>query len=203
MKTATSQSVTITSNFFETLTSQQMKDLHSTTFGIVAEFKNPGHLMKVAKLTHKAGYTKFDCHSPFPIHGMDDAMGLKPSKLGFIVLFHGLLGFLGGLALQSWTASIAYPVNISGKPFLNFPAFVPVTFELTILLSAFGAVFGMFYLNNMPKHHNPLFNSATIKKTTDDGFFVVIESEDPLFNEENTRKFLEDAGAVTIEIIEH
>jgi hypothetical protein len=118
-------------------------------------------------------------------------------------LGHALLGFFGGLALQAWTASIAYPINISGKPFNNWPAFVPVTFELTILLSAFGAVFGMFFLNNMPKHHNPLFNSDTFKKTTDDGFFVVIESSDPLYNEEKTRKFLEDAGAIHIETIEN
>ena len=103
-------------------------------------------------------------------------MGLKPSKLGYIVLGHALIGFLGGMALQIWTSAIAYPINISGKPFINLPAFIPVTFELTILLSAFGAVFGMFFLNNMPKHHNPLFNSERFKKVTDDGFFVIIES---------------------------
>ncbi|MCC5925117.1 MAG: DUF3341 domain-containing protein [Bacteroidetes bacterium] len=179
-----------------------MSTKEKNTFGILAEFKNPGHLMKAAKLTNKAGFKKFDCYSPFPIHGMDDAMGLKPSKLGYIVMGHGLFGFLGGLALQIWTSTIAYPINISGKPFLNLPAFVPVTFELTILLSAFGAVFGMFFLNNMPRHHNPLFNSERFKKVTDDGFFVVIESGDPLYNEERTRKFLEDAGAVHLELIE-
>jgi hypothetical protein len=171
------------------------------TFGILAEFKNPGHLMQAAKKTNKAGYKKFDCHSPFPIHGMDDAMGLKPSKLGFIVMVHALIGFLGGLALQIWTSSIAYPLNISGKPFINLPAFVPVTFELTILLSAFGAVFGMFFLNNMPRHNNPLFNADVFKRTTDDGFFVVIEASDPLFNEEKTTQFFKDAGAVHIEAI--
>jgi hypothetical protein len=132
---------------------------------------------------------------------MDDAMGLKPSKLGFIVLGHALIGLLGGLALQIWTSSIAYPLNISGKPFINLPAFVPVTFELTILLSAFGAVFGMFFLNNMPRHHNPLFNSDTFKRTTDDGFFVVIEASDPLFSEDKTSQFLKDAGATHIETI--
>lgn len=173
------------------------------TYGILAEFKNPAQLMKAAKLTNKAGFKKFDCYSPFPIHGMDDAMGLKPSILGRIVLGHALFGFLGGLALQSWTASIAYPINISGKPFLNFPAFVPVTFELTILLSAFGAVFGMFFLNDMPRHHHPVFNSDYFKKVTDDGFFVIIESDDDLYNEEKTRKFLEDAGAIYTETIEN
>lgn len=178
-----------------------MSNTTDKTFGILAEFKNPGHLMKAAKLTHKAGYKKFDCYSPFPIHGMDDAMGLKPSKLGYIVMGHALIGFLGGLALQIWTSAIAYPINISGKPFINLPAFIPVTFELTILLSAFGAVFGMFFLNNMPKHHNPLFNSDYFKKATDDGFFVVIEAEDPLFSPDKTKAFFEQAGAVHIESI--
>lgn len=179
-----------------------MSTKEKKSHGILAEFKNPGHLMKAAKLTNKAGYKKFDCHSPFPIHGMDDAMGLKPSKLGFIVMAHGLVGFLGGLALQIWTSSIAYPINISGKPFVNLPAFIPVTFELTILLSAFGAVFGMFFLNNLPKLHNSLFNSERFKKATDDGFFVVIESDDALYDDAKTRQFLEEAGAVHIETIE-
>lgn len=179
-----------------------MSTIEQKTHGILAEFKNPGHLMKAAKLTNKAGYKKFDCHSPFPIHGMDDAMGLKPSKLGFIVMAHGLVGFLGGLALQIWTSSIAYPINISGKPFVNLPAFIPVTFELTILLSAFGAVFGMFFLNNLPKLHNSLFNSERFKKVTDDGFFVVIESDDALYDDSKTRQFLEEVGAIHIESIE-
>jgi hypothetical protein len=174
----------------------------NTTYGILAEFKNPGHLMRAAKLTNKAGYKKYDCYSPFPIHGMDDAMGLKPSILGNIVLGHAILGFMGAVALQVWSASVAYPLNISGKPFINLPSFVPVTFELTILLSAFGAVFGMFFLNNMPKLHNSVFNSETFKKTTDDGFFVIIESDDDLYNEEKTIQFLKDAGAVHIETID-
>lgn len=179
-----------------------MSKKESNIYGILAEFKNPGHLMRAAKLTNKAGFKKFDCYSPFPIHGMDDAMGLKPSKLGFIVLGHAILGFMGAVALQVWTASIAYPINISGKPFVNLPSFVPVTFELTILLSAFGAVFGMFFLNSLPKHHNSIFNSDTFKKATDDGFFVVIESDDDLYNDEKTTAFLREAGAVHIETIE-
>lgn len=172
------------------------------TYGLLAEFRNPAHLMKAAKLTSKAGYKNYDCYSPFPIHGMDDAMDLKPSKLGYIVLAHAILGFIGALSLISWTASVAYPINISGKPYLNFPAFVPVTFELTILLSAFGAVFGMFFLNKMPKHHNPIFNSDTFKKATDDGFFVIIESDDDLYHDEKTKTFLQEAGAVHIETID-
>ncbi len=166
---------------------------------ILAEFENPAVLIKAAEKTNKAGYKKYDAYSPFPIHGMDDAMGLKESKLGWIVLFHALIGFSGGLALQIYTQVIAYPLNISGKPLLNLPNFVPVTFELTILLAAFGTFFGMFFLNNLPKFYNPLFNSERFEKVTDDGFFIGIEAEDGLFSEEKTAKFLEDAGAVYIE----
>jgi hypothetical protein len=170
-------------------------------YGMLAEYSNPGKLMRAAKLVNRAGYRKFDSYSPFPIHGMDDAMGLKESKLGYIVLLHAVMGFFGALALQMWSSSIAYPINISGKPFLNIPAFVPVTFELTVLLSAFGAVFGMFFMNNMPRHNNPLFNSQRFQKVTDDGFFICIEASDDFYDEEKTRKLLQDAGATHIEHI--
>ncbi|MEX0928747.1 MAG: DUF3341 domain-containing protein, partial [Balneolales bacterium] len=135
-------------------------------------------------------------------HGMDQAMKLKESRLGWIVLIHGLFGFLGGLALQVFTQSILYAHNVSGKPFANLPAFVPVTFELTILLSAFGAFFGMFYLNRLPKLHKSLFNSDNFAKATDDGFFICIESGDDLFSESETEKLLRNAGAIQIEKVE-
>lgn len=170
-------------------------------YGILAEFANPAKLMKAARLTNRAGYTKFDAYSPFPIHGMDQAMGLKESKLGWIVLSHALVGFAGGLALQIWSNSIIYPINIGGKPFMNLPAYVPVTFELTILLSAFAAVFGMFFLNNMPRHHHPLFNSGNFERVTDDKFFICIEASDDIFSEKEAEKFLKEAGATNIEKI--
>ena len=170
-------------------------------YGLLAEFANPAKLMKAAKLTNRAGYTKYDAYSPFPIHGMDDAMGLKESKLGWIVLSHALVGFSGGLFLQIWSNSIIYPINIGGKPYMNIPAYVPVTFELTVLLAAFGAVFGMFFLNNMPKHHNALFNSNTFDRVTDDKFFICIESNDALYSESDTEAFLKEAGATHIEKI--
>jgi hypothetical protein len=170
-------------------------------YGMLAEYGNPAKLIRAAKLVNRAGYQKYDAYSPFPIHGMDEAMGLKESKLGYIVLVHAIMGFFGALALQIWTSSIAYPINISGKPFMNIPAFIPVTFELTVLLSAFGAVFGMFFMNNMPRHNNPLFNSRRFEKVTDDGFFICIEANDDFFDEDKTRKLLQDAGATHIEHI--
>ncbi len=170
-------------------------------YGVLAEFDNPADLMDAASAVNKAGYKQFDTHSPFPIHGMDDAMGLKPSKLGWIVLVHGLIGLMGGVALQVWSMDIAYPVHISGKPYLNFPAFVPVTFALVILLSAFGTFFGLFKMNKLPRLHNPLFNSDRIAKATDDSFFISIQATDPIFAEKKTIEFLKEIGATHTEII--
>jgi hypothetical protein len=174
----------------------------TTEYGMLAEFKHPGALMKAAEKVRDAGFLNWDAYSPFPIHGLDDAMGLKPSKLGWIVILHSFMGFFGGLGLIVFTSGFDYPLNISGKPFLNFPAFVPVTFELTILLSAFGAVFGMFFLNNMPRHNHPLFISKRFSKATDDGFFICIETEDDQYNQEKVEKLLKDAGAIHLELVQ-
>src|SRR6056297_2549779 len=170
-------------------------------YGILAEVRNPKELIDIARTVNKNGYKKYDTFSPFPIHGIDKAMSLQKSKLGWIVLSHGLVGLTGALSMIYFMMVYDYPLNISGKSLLNIPAWIPVTFELTILLSAFGAVFGMFFLNGLPKLNHPLFNSENFKKATDDGFFVCIESEDPQFDEENVEKLFKDAGAVQIESI--
>lgn len=176
-----------------------MSSENNKLFGILAEYEHPGALMSAAKKVNEAGYNNFDAYSPFPIHGMDDAMGLKESKLGWIVLTHALIGFTGALLMIVFMMEMDYPMNISGKPLLNWPAFVPVTFELTILLSAFGAVFGMFFMNGLPKLHHPLFNSDRFEKATDDGFFICIESKDTLFAEDRVTELLKEAGAQHIE----
>jgi hypothetical protein len=168
-------------------------------YGILAEFADPTALAHAAEKVRDAGFKAFDTYSPFPIHGMDEAMGLRPSKLGWIVIGHSLLGFLGGLSMIVFMAGYDYPLNISGKPFLNFPAFVPVTYELTILLSAFGAVFGMFFLNNLPRHNHPLFNSEKFKRATNDAFFLCIEASDAAYQKEKVQKLLKEAGAVHLE----
>lgn len=147
----------------------------------------------------EAGYDKFDTYTPYPIHGIDKAMKLPKSKLGYIVFGHALLGFSGAIAMMYWMSVIDYPLNISGKPFFNAPAWVPITFELTVLLSAFGAVFGMFFLNGLPRLNNPLFEVERFKKATDDGFFVCIEAKDSKFQEDLVRQLFEEAGATHIE----
>lgn len=168
-------------------------------YGILAEFKNPKALIDVSKKVVEAGYDKFDTYSPFPIHGIDKAMSLPKSKLGYIVIGHSILGFTGAIAMMYFMSVIDYPINISGKPFFNAPAWVPITFELTVLFSAFGAVFGMFFLNGLPRLNNPLFEIERFKKATDDGFFVCIEAKDSKFHEDLVRQLFEESGATHIE----
>ena len=144
---------------------------------ILAEFKGPHELLEAAKTLTKKGYKSFDTYSPFPIHGMDDAMNLKPSILGWIVFLGGSFGLIGGFSMQVFM-SLDYKIIISGKPFASYPAFIPVTFELMILLSAFAAVFGMFALNKLPQHYHPIFKSQNFKKATSHGFFIGLDSKD-------------------------
>lgn len=169
--------------------------------GVLAEFRNPKELVDAASSVEKSGYKFYDTYAPFPIHGMEKAMGLRNSPLGWIVFGGALIGFFGALTLMIWIMGYDYPLNISGKPFINPPIYVPITFELTVLLSAFAAVFGMLALNKLPRLHNPLFNVDRFKKASDDGFFICIESTDDLFSEEKVSKLFTDAGATHIETV--
>lgn len=170
--------------------------------GILAEFDSPQALLKAGKAINEKGFKKFDCHSPFPIHGMDEAMGLRRSPLGFIIAVFAIIGGLVGLGLQTWVHAIAYPLVISGKPYFAYQAYIIVTFALFILFGAGAAVFGMLGLNKLPTYHHPLFYSDKFKKVTDDGFFVSIGINDTLFDEIKTPKFLKSIGGKNIEIIE-
>lgn len=171
-------------------------------FGTIAEFKDPATLLQAAEKVRENGFTQWDTYSPFPIHGMDQAMGLKASPLGWYTLGFFLAGFSGVYFLEWWSSSIAYPMVISGKPLHSFPAFIPVALEIGILLSAFGTVIGMFQLNKMPEWYHALFTSNNFKKATDDGFFISIESTDPLYESEKVSSFLSSIGGNNIEVIE-
>jgi hypothetical protein len=171
------------------------------THGLLARFDNPASLLKAAAKTRDAGYKKFDSHSPFPIHGMDEAMGLKRSPLGWIVGLLALIGGSGLLALQWWSSTIEYPLVISGKPFFSFQAYVPVTFAGAVLCGAFAATFGMLIINQLPRLHHPIFYSDRFS-ATDDGFFVSIEAGDPSFDKDKTAVFLESIGGKDIEVLQ-
>jgi len=171
--------------------------------GLLAEFKDVDGILNAARAVRDEGYKKWDTHTPFPIHGMDPAMGLGKSWVPLIVLVCGIAGGIGGLALQWWTNAVDYPWIVSGKPLFSVPANIPIVFETTVLLAAFGAVFGMIFLNNLPKLFHPLFASKKfVEGVTDDKFFVYIESEDPKFSRERTLRLLESLGPVSIEEIE-
>ncbi len=168
---------------------------------MLAEIQSPEELIHAAEKICEAGYEKYDCHSPFPIHGMDQAMKLKRSPIGYIVGTMGAIGLLGSLFLQWWTSSVDYPLVISGKPLFSFQAFVPVTFALTVLLSAFGALFGMLGFNKLPQLYHPIFNSEQFKKFSDNGFFISINADDPKYDAEATAKFLESIGGTNVEVV--
>ena len=169
--------------------------------GVLAEFKNPAELLNAAQRLRQAGYRHFDCHSPFPIHGMDRAMGEKRSILAWIVGPVGFLALTGMFLFEGWTSSIAYPIIISGKPFFSYQAYGVAAFAVMVLVSALLSFVGMLALNKLPRYHNPLFYSDNFARVTNDGFFVSIEACDPKFEEEETRRFLQSIGGSNIELL--
>lgn len=182
-------------------------------YGLVAEFDDVTTVMNAARAVREAGYQRFDVHSPFPIHGIDDAMGIRPTILPWIVLVAGLTGCASGLFLTIWTMSTSfewvpfealkgYEYLISGKPLNSMPAWIPVIFELTILLSAFGAVFGMLILNKLPMLYHPLFKIDRFRRVTDDRFFLAIEARDEQFALQATAQLLKDQGATVVEEVD-
>lgn len=170
--------------------------------GMLTEFDNPAELLKAAAKIRDSGYKVFDCHSPFPIHGMDSAMGIGSSKLGWLVAVGGFTGCACALLMQWWMSAVDYQVVVSGKPAFSFQAFIPITFELTILFSAFATVLGMLGMNMLPRFNHPVFESERFKKVTDDGFFVSIEAKDSRFHATKTKEFLESIGGKNVEILQ-
>ncbi len=186
--------------------------------GIIAEFETVNDVVHAAKKTKAEGFKHWDVHSPFPIHGIDAAIGIRPTILPWIVLCCGLTGLVAGMSLAVGTMATdaidlpglpgaaapirGYKFLISGKPFNSFPAFIPVMFETTILLSAFGAVFGMLFLNRLPKLANPLLKSMNFRRSTADRFFIEVEARDNRFDKDKTAEFLKGLGAVSVELIE-
>jgi mono/diheme cytochrome c family protein len=168
-------------------------------YGVLAEFDSPGELIDAAKKVRAAGYTEFDCYSPFPVHGIDDAMGIKRTILPMIVFGGGLAGLIGGVLLQWWMNAYNWPWNIAGKPVWSIPANVPIAFEATILLSVFACFFGMWMLNKLPQVWNPLFRSDRFTRVTDDAFLIGIQAKDRQFDHAATAKLLKDAGAIEVE----
>jgi len=163
----------------------------TAVYGLMAEFDNPTSLVAATQRAHDAGYRRMDAYSPFPIEELHEALGARHTRLPLLVLLGGLCGCIGGYALEYWSSVIAYPLNIGGKPLHSWPAFIPVTFETTILVAALTCVLGMLALNGLPQPYHPVFNVPRFALASRNRFFLCIESTDPKFDVEATRRFLE------------
>jgi hypothetical protein len=169
-------------------------------YGLLAEFDSPQALLDAAHKVRAAGYTQTDAYSPFPIHGLAEALGFRERAVAPIVLAGGIAGALAGYGLEYWTQVIAYPLNIGGRPYHSWVSFIPPAFETTILFGAFAAVLGMLALNGLPQPYHPVFNAPRFHLATRDAFFLGIEATDPRFDPERTRTFL--AGLHAREVVD-
>ncbi len=169
---------------------------------VLGEFETADELMTAAEKVRDQGFTHWDCYTPFPVHGLDDKMGVKPTALPWIVLGGGLTGCLTGVLMQWFMNTFDYPFLISGKPLWSVPANIPVAFELTILFSAFGAFFGMLAFNGLPRFYRPHFRSERFRRVTDDRFFIGIEARDRAFDPVKNQELLSSLGASHVEVIE-
>lgn len=174
----------------------------TSIYGVMAEFDDPEALVQAAQRTYVEGYRKLDAFSPFPVHGLAHAIGVRRTGVPLIVLIGGLVGASGGFLLQYWTAAVAYPINIGGRPYNSWPAFVPVTFEMLVLIAALSAVFGMLALNGLPMPYHPVFNVPSFQLATRDRFFLLVMATDPKFDRVETRRFLQTLGARDVAEVE-
>ncbi len=171
-------------------------------WGLLVEFHDQDALMAAAAKVRDAGYTKWDAHTPFPVHGLDKAMGLKRSIVPRISLAGGITGFCTGMTMIWWTGMFDYPLIVGGKPLFSPMFAFPVSYELTILFTAFATIIGMFVVNGLPMHYHPVLKYDQIRRGMDDTFFIVIEARDPRFNLANTKALLEKAGGKAITELE-
>lgn len=178
-----------------------MSVVEKRPLGILARFDDPEALLKAARKAHESGYVDFECHSPFPIHGMDEAAGEKRSRVSLVAGILAAIGLIGALAMQGWMSAMDYPLVVSGKPCFSYQAFVPITFAGAVLLAAIGSVMAFMGFMNL-KYHHPVFYSEKFQRFSDDGFFISVMAGDPKFDLNATKTFLNQLGSREIEILE-
>lgn len=169
--------------------------------GLLAVFDGPDALVEAARAVRAAGYRRWDCYSPYPVHGLERAMGTRPTLLPWLVLGGGVTGAAGALLMQWWMNAVDYPFVISGKPLFSLPAFIPVMFELVILLAAFATVLGLMGLSRLPEFCHPLLRVPRFRRVTTDGFFLAVDTRDPQYDEAAARTLFQSAGALAVEVV--
>lgn len=171
--------------------------------GITAEFATPEELLDAARSVREAGYTQVDAYTPFPVHGLSEILRFKDERVPLMMFIAGVIGAIAGIMLQIWTNAVDYPVNVGGKPLIGYPAFIPVTFECTVLISSLTGFFGMLALNGLPKPYDPMFNAPNFERASQDRFFLTIETTDPLFDAEDTTRFLSTLRPINVSAVEN
>jgi hypothetical protein len=188
-----------------------MSDAHTTPaatspgqglYGVMAEFTTPDALIEAARRARAEGFTKVEAYTPFPIEEVSEVLGHK-TKMPLIVLIGGLLGMLGGYGLQYWTQVIVYPMNIGGRPFHSWPAFIVPTFETTILGASLAAVIGMIVVNGLPQPYHPVFNVPGFERASSDRYFLVVESTDPKFDHDGVRRLFQGLSSSEVSDVSH
>jgi hypothetical protein len=181
-------------------TSHQLDSQHGrSVYGLVAEFDTPEDVLAAARLAREAGYRRMDAFSPFPVEGLSEALGHRDKLIPYIMLAGGIAGGVGGFAFLTWTTVIDYPLNIGGRPLFAWPSFIPITFELTVLLSALSGILGMFVLNGLPEPYHPLFEAKNFDRASSDRFFLAVEARDPRYDSTETRAFLENLNPLAVQ----
>jgi hypothetical protein len=171
-------------------------------YGVIAEFEGPNELVHAAEEVYKAGYRRINGYSPYPIEELSEAIGFTHTSLPLIVFIGGVIGGLSGFFMQYWMEVIDYPLNVGGKPYNSWPAFIPITFEMTVLFAAFSAVLGMLVLNKLPQPYHPVFNAPNFALATRDRFFLAVEANDPKFDHDAVVQLLKSMGAIEVSDVE-
>lgn len=173
-------------------------DPEALVYGMVAEFSDQDAILAAAKKTREAGYSEIDCFTPIPVHGLDDAIGFKESKVQWTIFLAGAIGCISGLGLEWWVSAVEYPLNVGSRPDFSWPSFIPVAYECTILLASLAAVVGMLAFNGLPKPYHPVFNTPNFDLASQNRFFLAIEKKDAKYSKSDTKKFLESLGPVAV-----
>jgi hypothetical protein len=174
----------------------------TSIYGLIAEFASADELVAAVQQAHAQGYRRMEAYSPYPLTGIAEIVGVRGRRLPLYVLAGGLLGMIGGLFLQWYSSAVAYPLNVGGRPYASWPTFIPITFELTILLAGVAAVLGMLWINGLPQPYHPVFNVPRFALASRDRFFLCIEAEDPQFDLAATQVFLAGLGAYEVSVVE-